>query len=146
MSKEHKDIFSGDLFPAERPPGGEEPPLPEEFFSEEPMPPDLEESPLGEPPPDNDKGWGQEEIPSKKEYYIFNQRIDRLDFDRLLLCPECGAKSDSKKPDLDSKWGEMRFRCSSNRNHRWAFVPDEGPSSRGGIVKDLNERLEFPKQ
>jgi len=158
MNKRHIEL-SGDLFPEEpRLGGGETHRQPVHGDASEPKEPLLapgemeraaealaasaEDSPLGEPPESSDDKWW-EKTP-KKEPYKFGERIDRVDTDRLYLCPECGAKNKSK-PDIDSKWGEMRFVCSRDNNHHWVFIADKEPASRGGIIKDLNERLDSQK-
>jgi len=96
-----------------------------------------------ETPPPEENGpnntW-EEETPPKKEPYEFNQRIEGVDIGRLVLCPECGNRCKGKRPNFGDKWGEMRFACSKDPNHRWVF------DSKTNTVEDLNKRLEFPGQ
>ncbi len=133
MGRKRKDTFSGELFPAPE----ESPFAPEEMDkAAEALAASAEDTPLGEPPPENE-GDEWREAP-KKEPYAFGERIHKLDMGRLVLCPECGAKFKGKRPSIG--FGEMKFTCSADSNHRWIFVADKDPASEGGVVKNLNEQ------
>lgn len=89
------------------------------------------------PPGDPNDKWREGE-PPKKRPYSFGEVFDEKDKTKdIFLCPECGVKSKGK-PDLDTKWGEMRLECQNG--HRWVF------DSKTKTVEDLNKRLEFPRQ